>query len=335
MDTLLAAVERLASIDVRHPGLISHRKVQRLTAEITRVCDQVEKNVAEQEALDEAARVKYVIPGMVRLGLPSDSTAAEPDLATGNGGAASEDDVSYDDEDELDPEFEFDDPEDEYEEGYVPAPAAVLRVNVLNGAQWTQDVQAEFESVVLPNLADRGNYQLDPNSDQPILIAPDESYAVRQGAFPNGTVLLRGELPTTGVVVSITVDGDIDPDRPPLNMGQELTELLEEAAEMGDPIPEVEQVEILMERLDREELSTQDATNLVVPRATHALSTMVGPHDLIEVVDTDDPWRKCARLRPTGDGELDRRALRTSIARFDGTLPFDQLGRVRAYARVS
>lgn len=160
---------------------------------------------------------------------------------------------------------------------------------------------------------------------------PDQGFP--EGSIPAGTVVFRGTNPETGIEVTLAVAGEPDPDAPAWEPNDVLARLIEMAQDYGDPVPDVDEVRLVLEALDSAELTLDDAQR-VLHRALEAFNAQMGEHVVRTIDDGPAPTVKVARLIPVTDGAVDRRTLAVGITRFAGTLPFPTIGRVRAHAEV-
>lgn len=313
MDELIKAVERLQELREQDPNAFDTNRltpsaVHELATRIDIQRAALEVAINEQRAQRQARAMQLALPGIIDL-----DEEYTPNI----------------DSDQLD-EWGADEDEFPFDE-----PSAALRFNLTGGPSGPADVQAAV-SAVQPSLADLlGDYELSVDSltaDSALLEAPDGVGVVGSA----GQVIAAGAVPGTAYTFTVAIDGEPDePDEPATALADQIANALTDTeAEAGEPVADVDEVAVELVRLDGQELTTQDVTTLVAPTTVAALASMMGAHRVLRVEDGSEPSCKVLILQPHGPSPLDRRALRTGIATFTGTLPFAGLGRIRATARV-
>ncbi len=152
--------------------------------------------------------------------------------------------------------------------------------------------------------------------------------------LPNGTMIFENPLPANGqnVATRAVVAGDLDPENPPLVMGDWLTNAFLELEQIGTPIPDAPLLVLRMERLDG---NAFDEASLQAPlaQALANLSVQMGQvrAGASEVGDTDSV--RYVQVFPNDPTNMVARGTAHGIGvGFTGTLPFPGIGRVKVSA---
>lgn len=336
MDELIQLVTRLKALRQEHPALAvraSDSAIAAATVALRPAVAAAERAIAQHREEQASNAGLAALPGFVDLSV---ATAAPTAVFTAS--AEESDDDPADavffappaEAVNLHADRDFDtDAADEEDE---PVPAAVLEAQV-DRAVGREQIATALDAV-MRSVADTflGYTVTEVTDTGATLTAPDDM-GIAAGSLPNGTVVFSGTLPDSGATVTLRIAGPVDPDNPPLDPVAVTNDALAALAADGEPVPEVEELRVIMERQDEAELTFEQA-DTIVPTAIRALSTLLGAHELIRVEDGEHHAQKVALLRAAGDGQLDRRALALRVAQFDGILPFPGIGRVRAYATV-
>lgn len=347
MDDLIELAQRAKALSEKsHPTSDALRQtVTQARNNLGYLVSQLEAAVTAEEAKQAEVRTNNAtfaaIPGFVDLSATPDTAAPaaidEPvsftvvrdgDTPVGivvNDDQADEGDDDYDDEDDY---------EDDYED-YTPSaePLAVTVVADGDTVLTTELVSSALEKI-LPSLRTNGaqHYYVVEDGTVTTTGARLVAHGIEQrepGASAGRRVMLA-PVPELGVTLHVNVAGEVDPENPPADP---IDQAIEQAKLYPDtPVPEVS---IHLERLDTEELLVEDAARIAETHALPALASLIGEYTISEIVDGENPSKKVARLeRGVEAGPLDAHVLNRA-ARFDGTLPFGALGRVRATARTS
>lgn len=334
MKNLIAVATRLEELRQTYPT-VHDARITRAVVTATSTLESA-LSVAEEAVRKHTESLASVaglsgLPGLVDLSAPAvTASVTYPTAHVGGDTVVSVEDVEDNDDD-------YDD--DDYDD-YEPGPSADLKVTVASttGAVITDDIVTKaLEHESLAGAV--GYYTVQDGSivnGEATLVA-EPGAGVPDGTLPAATVIFTGMLDDPAVTVTIAVAGEEDPESPALNPTDRLAQVIAERAEFefGLPVEDVYEIRMVLTSLDTDELTIEQATNTVLPRAMAALEMQLGAHEVIEVIDGQTPAVKVGRLRPAGEGALDRRVLTTGIAQFRGTLPFPGIGRVSASASVA